>query len=334
MSAEDKMDRMKAAFLKQDVGVTFFGRVLDDHDAPVEGASINADIIHFSPDPDKLFGESKVVERTSDANGFFSVEHEKGRSLYINSISKEGYDGSMLLKQERSFQYAEHGSQKPFVADRKSPVVFRIRNQGGVAFLLRTTDWSCQLSASESGSVKGYDFIRQMPARGLAKPFFDGEPLTSDLQVKATFNTNDATWTVVLSSGTTNGGIVVSDQLLYEAPATGYQQEYTFTPEARKPMKTRYVYLRSRSPYVYSRLEVEYCTVDKKFVRVEGKSVTNPYGDRNLEQATDLPYEVTKQLTDEAKTSFRQHKRSAKPDLPKMVKEAKEKVDKSKQKTP
>ncbi|MFH0778401.1 MAG: hypothetical protein V2A71_07190, partial [Candidatus Eisenbacteria bacterium] len=64
--------------------------------------------------------------------------------------------------------------------------------------------------------------------------------------------------------------------------------------------------------------------------RLRGKAVTNPYGDRNLEQATDLPYEVTKQLTDEAKTSFRQNKRPSKPDLPKLVKEAKEKAEKDK----
>jgi len=60
--------------------------------------------------------------------------------------------------------------------------------------------------------------------------------------------------------------------------------------------------------------------------------VTNPYGDRNLEQATDLPYEVTKQLTDEVKAAFRQNKRPVKPDLPKLIEEVKEKAEKDKPK--
>jgi hypothetical protein len=334
LKAEAKMNRMKEAFQKQDVDVSFFGKVLDDHDAPVEGARINANIMHFDPDPQKLFGESKTIELISDANGFYSIEHEKGRSFYITSISKEGYDGSML-KEERGFNYSgpgydEHGTLKPFVANKKFPVVFRIRKQGEISFLLYKTDWVCQISARESGAERGYDFIRDMPVRDLAKPFFDGEPLASDLLMRATLNAEDAKWTVVLSSGTAGGGIIVSDQLLYEAPETGYQSQYIFMPEGRKPLAAKYIYLRSRNPTIYSRLEIEYCTVDKNFVRLRGRIVTNPYGERNLEQPIDLPYEVRKQLFDKVTTAFRHNGRPSKPDIPKPIKEAKEKAEKDK----
>ncbi len=199
---------------------------------------------------------------------------------------------------------------------------------------METKYWDCQILANESGKTKGYDFIRQVAVHDLLAPALNGEALTCDFMVKATLNTNDATWSVVLSPGDTNGGIIVSEQLLYEAPDTGYQPECTFTPTDRKPVKAKYVYLKSRNPPVYMRLELNEFNANKTFFRLNGKSaITNPYGDRSFERANDLPYEVTKQLTDNAKASFRQNKRPSKPDLSKLIKDAKDKAneDKSKQ---
>lgn len=329
---EEKMLRMKEVLQKQDVEISFYGKVMDQNDAPVEGASVNAHITYFSPDEKKLFGATKSIQRIADDWGLFSVEKERGRSLYVDSISKEGYENAPLLSAQ-SFQFFEHGNQKPFIADRTSPVIFRLRKQGSPTLCLETKYWDCQISASESGKTKGYDFILQVAVRDLMAPVFNGEALTCDLMVKATLNTNDATWSVVLSPGDTNGGIIVSEQLLYEVPDAGYQPEYIFTPADRKPMKAKYVYLKSRNPPIYSRLELDNCNAAKNFFRLNGKSaLTNPYGERNLEQATDLPYEVTKQLADDAKVSFRQNKRPSKPDLPKLMKEAKEKAEKDKPK--
>lgn len=328
---ETKMLRMKEILRKQDVDISFFGKVVDQNNIPVEGANVELQITQFSPDMEKLFGQTKSIIIKTDSAGWFSVENEKGRSVYIKGASKQGYEYVMSQNTDISFQYAEHGNQKPFVADKKMPVVFRLRKQGGTAFCLEVKYWDCQISTSESSRTKGYDFVRKEPVRDLTKPVLNGEPLTCDLQIKATFNTNDATWSVVLSPGNTNGGIIVLEQLLYEAPDTGYQSEYTFTPEDRKPVKAKYVYLRSRYPFIYTRLELDHFNAAKNFFRLNGKSaITNPYGDRNLEQAADLPWEVTKQLTDEAKAAFRQNKRPSKPDLSKLVKESKEKAEKEK----
>lgn len=90
-------------------------------------------------------------------------------------------------------------------------------------------------------------------------------------------------------------------------------------------MKAKYIYLMSRKSSIYSRLELDSCNAADNFFRLNGDSaITNPYGDRNLEPSSDLPYEVTKQLTDEVKATFQQNKRPEKPDIPKRVKEAKE----------
>ena len=251
-----------------------------------------------------------------------------GRSLYVKTIRKEGYAFSSKQYPIEGYRYA--GESQNFKPDQANPIIFRVRKTGATAFLLQARSVDFQFRVAESGKVIGYDFVQRGSIRNVANPTGDDAARVCDLKVKATFNTNDATWTAILSPGNTNGGIIVSDQLLYEAPDSGYKTQYTFTPEERKPLKAKYVYLKTRAPAIYTRYEIEHVNANKEFFRLTGKSVTNPYGDRNLEQATALPYEVTKQLADEAKTAFRQNKRPTKPDLPKLVKEAKEKAEKDK----
>lgn len=327
-AAENKMTRMEEKLRQQDVAIRFFGKVQDQLGQPVEGAEVVLHVTQFSPNMEKLFGATKEVRVKTDAQGCFTVSHEKGRSLYVKEIQRDGYAFSPKENPIGEYRYAGEG--QPFVPDQANPVVFRMRKTGTTTFLLADRSLDVQFRLAESGKSIGYDFVQRSPIRNVANPASDDAARVCDLQVKATFNTNDATWAVVLSPGNTNGGILVSEQLLYEAPDTGYQPEYTFTPEDRKPVKAKYVYLKSRGPAIFTRLEIEHINANKEFFRLSGKSVTNPYGDRNLEQATDLPYEVTKQLTADAKAAFRQNKRPSKPDLPNLVKEAKEKADKDK----
>lgn len=329
---EIKMLQMEAILRNADVDISFFGRVLDQNDAPVAGANAEIQVTQFSPNMKELFGQTKSIFIRTDEEGFFFVEKEKGRCIYIKSISKTGFDEALLIDQNRSYQYASRDNQKPYIANKSSPVVFVMRKQGETAFCLENKYWYCQISAIESGKSKGYDFIRQYRIENMSKLTSGDEPVVCDLTVKATFNTNNATWAVVLSPGNTNGGIIVSEQLRHEAPEAGYQPEYFFVPEDRKPVKAKYIYLKSRYPAIYMRLEMNEFNAGKMFCRLNGNTaIINPYGERNLEQATDLPYEVTKQLTDEAKEAFRQNKLPPKPDLTKLVKEFREKAEKAKQ---
>lgn len=322
-NAEKKMSLMKTILQKRDVPISFYGRVMDINDTPIVGASAEIHIQHFGPKASEYFGETKTITALTDDSGIFSIENEIGSSLYIQNISKSGYDEALLMDSNRSFQYFEEaGHQKPFVPSNTSPIAFNMRKQGDTAFLLSVMDWSCQVSVKESGQTKGYDLIRATPIRDMAHLVLNDEPLVCDFKMNAIFHTNDMTWTLVLSPGHTNDGIIVSEQMLYEAPNAGYHSQYTFTVEYRKPLNKKYIYLRSRHPAIYSRLEIEYFTVAQKFIRLRGRSVTNPYGSRNLEQNVNLPYEVKKQLTDEAKAAFRQNKRPLKPDLSRLIKDA------------
>jgi len=314
--------------------ILFFGKVVDQYGAPVVRAEV-----WVSMPTQELAGKPQAQRRmtfVTDETGSFEISkrtcgssHLKGHYLYVEKITKDGYDSEPIDDARSLFSFSLTNAKR-FQPDASRPIIYRMRKKGDTVFLVEDNVLKFQLPATESGKTMGYDFIERGPIRDVAHPTGDDAARVCDLQVKATFNTNVATWTVVLSPGDTNGGIIVSEQLLYEAPDTGYQPEYAFTPEDRKPMKAKYVYLKSRDPAIYTRLEIEHINANRDFFRLSGKSVTNPYGERNLEQATDLPYEVIKQLTDEVKAAFRQNKRPSKPDLTKLVEDAREKAEKDK----
>lgn len=327
-AAENKMSRIRELLKNRDISIRFYGRILDQFDHPVEDANVVLHVTRFSPSVEELFGEIQEVRMKSDSQGRFAASQIKGRSLYLKKIEKAGYE--FLRQQTPITAYRYAGEGQTFVADQANPIVFRMRKTGSPVFLLQDQYLDFQVRVNESGKPIGHDFIQRRRLKDIAKASNSAVAPDCDLQVMAMFNTNNVTWTVVLSPCNTNGGIIVSDQLLYEAPETSYYPKYTFTPEDRKPVKAKYVYLRSRDPAIYTRFEIQYINANKEFFRLEGKSVTNPYGERNLEGAINLPYVVTKKLTDEVETAFRQNKRPSQPDLPKLVKEAEAKVEKDK----
>lgn len=309
--------------------VEFYGKVVDQFGVPVAAAAVKVHVIQFSITPTAPLS----LDLVTDGSGSFGVapgDREsgtiRGTNLSVAAIGKEGYEE---CRDEWPDMYITYLRDRPdrYHAEKAKPLIYRMRKRGTVeTFLLQEVSLRFQVTAAESAKAIGYDFVQRGPIRDVASPAGDDATRECDLQVKATFSANGGTWTAILAPGDLSGGIIVSDQLLYEAPETGYQPEYSFTPEDRKPLRARYVYLKSRDPAIYTRFEVEYVNANKEFFRLGGKSVTNPYGDRNLEQATHLPYEVMKRLTDDARTAFRQSTRPAKPDLPKLVREAKEKA--------
>ena len=78
---EKKMLRMREIFRRQDAEILFYGRIVDQSNASVEGADVDIQITQFNPDMDKLFGQVKTVHVQTDAAGLFTVEKEKGRSI-------------------------------------------------------------------------------------------------------------------------------------------------------------------------------------------------------------------------------------------------------------
>ena len=331
--AADNVQKMIDKWKTGESDILFYGKIVDQTGMPVSGVTVEVDVPEQTGFMKTAPRKQKIV---SDENGYFEVTAKtygrgqlKGSFLSIENITKAGFEYIRGTDPNMDFCYRDEYTYR-HVPKKDQPVVFHIRRkEEKSSFLLEKMYLEYKIQTIETGQTIGFDFVRSHRIKDTRNLVYDGESVFSDLQVKATFNMNDATWSVVLSPGDTNGGIVVSDQLLYEAPEGGYQPEYTFTPQDHKTPQAKYFYIRSRDPAIYSRYEIEYINANKDFFRLSGKSVTNPYGDRNLEQATDLPYEITRQLTDETKDAFLKNKRPDKPDIQKLTNEAKERVDKN-----
>ncbi|MFO1488059.1 MAG: hypothetical protein U1F65_06245 [Verrucomicrobiota bacterium] len=306
--------------------ILFYGKVVDQFTNPVVGADVEVSVPVVN-----LLGAMSYDKRSleTDTDGNFEVSSRtygatklKGHDLYIKEITKDGYGGNWCNGSNSGFSFALGNRFQP---DPQHPVVYQLRKKLlPPAFLFQETDLSLESRVAASAWTNGYDFIKRHRFDDTHRLVFNGEPVFPDIQCKATFNTNDGTWTVTLMPGNTNGGIIASEQMLYEAPETGYHSEYVFTPEDRpQQVKMPHLYLKSREPAIYTRIDIKYLNANKEFFRLSGEAVTNPYGERNLEQATDLPWAVTKQLTDEVEAAFRENKRPAPPDLPKLIQGAK-----------
>lgn len=331
--AEARIKKMQEEWSVSAGEIVFYGKVVDQYNQPVAGVTISVNtpipVGYMQARPRRCQVQSDNEGRFEVTKRSFGLNALKGSFLFIDSIEKNGYEYIRGTDPNLGFSY-RHGYTDKHLPDSKNPIVFHIRKKEAVPiFLIEERYLELRVDAGDSGKSLGYDFIQRARIKDVQHTRSDAN-LICDLQLKATFNASSVTWIVTLFTGNTNGGIITSEQLLYEAPQDGYRLEYIFTPEDHKTPTKRYIYLRSRNPAIYSRIEIQYINANKEFFRLSGKSATNPYGDRNFEQVTDLPWEVAKQLTDEVRTAFRQNKRPEKPDLPKLLKEAKEKAEKEK----
>lgn len=328
--------------------IDFYGKVLDEQREPVDGAEIILHLKRFSALAPPWYEQITDISLKSDKEGNFSIINEKGRDIFIANINKKGYEHSFKYKTKMDYSYSPE-MDKVFVPDPKNPVVFWMRKKGEQAFVFESNGGpNFSFKQEESGTQRGVDIIHglEIKEKDLPKPTFNGDPLFCDLKAKAIFDPKTKTWTMVLTPGGSEGGILFSDKLLYEAPAEGYLPSYTIQPDAfRKAFGLTesaervekgqavqnpgiYLYLRSRTPGLYSRTHITHLVANKDEIYLSGGgTVLNPYGDRILEQATDLPGELKVQLGNEVRETCRLNPNAhpPKPDLQKLIQEAEKK---------
>lgn len=297
--------------------IVFYGQVVDQGGRPVDAATVHVNA------PEQTGFRKQEARRTTvltSEDGHFEVDAKlygiprlRGSFLVIEKIEKEGCEYIRpILPVDFTYRLDRKDRFKP---DRKEPVTFCVRRKADEpTFLIENGRFQMRAWAKESSEILSYNCIQE-------KIIAVNKTATiADLQLQATFDVKGSKWAVTLSPTGTNGGIIASNEWLAEAPENDYQRQYSFSPEDHVVPVKKYLYVRSREPAIYARIEIEYINANKEFFRLSGKYVTNPYGERNLEQATDLPFEVYKKLTDEAKAAFRKDKRPEKPDLNALIK--------------
>ena len=211
---ENKMLQMKEIFRKQDVEITFYGKVIDQYGDLIKDSNVEIHITQFNPDMDKLFGQVKTVHVQTDAAGVFSVEKEKGRSIYVEGVSKAGYEYLRSQNPTTSFQFAEHGIPKPFVADISSPVIFKLRKKGETTFLVVSP--SGNRSYDDLFRTKGTNCLSQtldLFAWNADAKWRHSVTADADLRIEAAFDTEKKNWIVTYAATNGAGGLIFSDSL-------------------------------------------------------------------------------------------------------------------------
>jgi hypothetical protein len=249
--------------------INFYGRVVDESNVVVAGASI-----HFTWNDISEKGTSEA-SMISDNNGGFSLTDRRGKRLYVE-VGKDGYYSSGNAR-GGAFEYA-NPADGLFTPDAGNPVIFHLRKKGtGV-----------DLVTSQYG---------MKPYFGVTLPL-DGTPVRIDLlerktgqgqlsisQIKPEYkNWKQATnWSFHMEIP--DGGFVEqNDEFPFEAPEEGYQARIEFNfqqgqTDWAENLKKDY-YIKFGNPPRFGRLQFD------TSIMMEGVRLTyaiNPDGSRNLE---------------------------------------------------
>ncbi len=208
--------------------------------------------------------------------------------------------------------------------------LFRLRKKlQNRTFLFENPDSGIQVLVKESGMLKGTDFIEVKRSRMSGDKSRDIRSENCDLFYRAIYDEETGDWSVFLKPGGPNGGILVSDQMLYVAPEDEYQPELSFVPDDGVMPDARYIYLKTRSPPIFSRIEITHVIAFENFFRMNAKVATNPYGDRVLD-SVDMESLSSKQrlklktrLKSEAQAALREGRLPERPKIMALIEAAK-----------
>ena len=313
---EGELARMREEMRSRDVPIYFCARVIDQHGVPVQGAKAVVHIRHFTPVASP-FMATKHLTLTTDAEGVFEVKGYSGQSLFVKSIQKSGYEFSYKANRARGFRYWREGGQKAPPVTVEAPAVFRMRKKGVATFLL-TAEGARQLARPSQAA--GCDLVCGRSVIIGSSPGHVLEKMHLDLRVESTYSEDKGKYTVCFAVPDKEGGIAVADGDVYEAPGDGYKAAHTV--EVRVAGAARpthgdegvwHLFIRSRSPAIYSRVRVALSAGER--LRIRFQSWTNPYGERDLEQASDIPGKQWLQLYKEAQEALLRGELPRKPDL-------------------
>lgn len=259
---------------QNDIPIVFYGRLEDQFGNPVTGAQIAASVRIYN-------GVQSTVERfsvTSDANGFFQINHGKGESLAIVP-DKAGY---VLATKATLFKYS-HLESHPYVSDQNNPTVIKMWKLQGAENLVHVQN---EIRVPIDGSPVALDLET-------GKQVQSGGDIV--IQVQSTLNPNVVQkydWQVTIEA--VNGGLISSGddfEQMFQAPESGYDSQFVakYQKDVR-PWSTTFngiFYFTSRSGNCYGKLGIEVLSdvVKNGTIPVILNSYANPVSSRNLEIA-------------------------------------------------
>lgn len=276
LASEYKFEKMRQLAASQDVPIAFYGILWDQNGNAVPGATVEVQIKHY--DPVKLT-DVKTVQVVSTNDGHFAVLGEKGSTLSVRQISKYGYEYLRDGTQQTSFNFWDWMPEKAFHSDPNQPVVFRVRKKEPPTLVI-PGDFHPQLKYS--GDVRAVDLVQREVWKLGVDATREYPELTQDLLVTVQQDESKSECTVTLSTTNAMDGVLMSDDLLYVAPVSGYQSKVEFSLPMGARNEAKRFYLKGRGGNLYARIDVNLIAYPERLFFTM-RTWANPRGERNLD---------------------------------------------------
>ncbi|MEI7953575.1 MAG: hypothetical protein WCJ66_00270 [Verrucomicrobiota bacterium] len=269
-----------------DTHVRFWGKVVDQDGAPVEGVEIVASVTTLRMiKTEHGYREYEILKATTDSGGAFILNGPDGMFLDIEAMGKPGYvlpsayqfGMSCKVGAKFRFQYSSVGSmENVYTPNADRPEIFHM--------------W--KLNMPEPLVIRGDGSGLSGPELMLGSP---PERLGSISMVVISVGTSQAPqWEVTVSANSPDGGIVMaepSDIFMFEAPKSGYTQsiKYRYGPDgtdqgAGDPGASLRFFSRTHNGRWYVASQYAFFSPDQNgTVLTEMRIWLNPNGSRNLE---------------------------------------------------
>lgn len=263
--------------------IEFYGQVLDQHDQPVEGASV---LISAN---NKAWGRGERHERTTDSKGLFSIKGLRGLSAFVQVSKKDHYPVSSLNSRfgsQGTFAYGGDLGKGIHQPDESVPVVFRLYKIGEIEPLIHRTSRTWKVS--KDGTILR---ISLEPQNAQSSHYLEVQCWSDDAEVNDGVRHHN--WRFKIS--VPNGGLLRrSDPLAFEAPIAGYKSYEEFDMPSSMPAidwkdQISADYFVRFNDGVFGRFQIEMLAYGSNRVSLE--SHINPkVGSRNLTADPDKHY--------------------------------------------
>jgi hypothetical protein len=252
--------------------IEFYGKVVDEHLAPVAGAGITIERSDLSSTGTS---ETNLV---SGADGRFELRGVTGKGISVY-VEKRGYYYARKSNQH-SFEYADDYDPRFYRPDPANPVIFQLRKIGEGVDLI-TSRYGVRpdlgVPVPKNGNLVKVDFLeRKVGTSGQMEVQNWIEPKDRSI------NRNSWKFRLAIPDG---GFVPHNEEFAFMAPATGYEPELVFnfpkemTNGWASGFRTNY-YIRFGNPPRYGRIEA---TLDGIYGGMSLEYTINPDGGRYLE---------------------------------------------------
>jgi len=328
------MARFQEIAKESDAPISFYGQVIDQYSRPVEGAKITVHIQHYDSTrtKDYLQATKRIIVNT-DGNGRFAIENERGSSLGVNTISKDGFEFTFPSNRNRSFNYNRRQG-KPHLPDKNNPAVFHLRKMGPTTFLLKNP-CPTPVFVRPDGNAVCVDFFRiedDWPAESKRHPHIPGFTVSGSLSK----DTRD--WVLTFRGKHADDKVLLLDQIVYKAPEQGYapsaELKFFLRKNPRVPGRglayphelTACLIVQSAKPPIFTRIDLQIFPDKEVGCNVNYEITVNPYDERGFEYASEIGkyLDVRVRLHKQAVRALCQGQLPPKPDIPKLIQEAKD----------